>query len=101
VFSYSAGGEIPKIGKSIEIMDTAFELTQASPTAKSPFRLGDRWYAVKLKNRVEADTGEFQKTKDQIKQSLLPAKREEAVVNWLNGLRKTAKIEVNPQLLAD
>jgi peptidyl-prolyl cis-trans isomerase D len=100
-FPYSVSGDIPKIGKSREIMEVAFELTQTSPIAKSPIRLGDRWYAVKLKNRVEADTAEFQKTKDQIKQSLLPAKREEAVVNWLNGLKKTAKIEVNPQLLAD
>jgi peptidyl-prolyl cis-trans isomerase D len=100
-FAYSVSGDIPKIGKSREIMELAFDLSQASPLVKVPVKLGDRWFALKLKNRVETDTGEFQKTKEQIKQNLLPAKREEAVVKWLNGLKKTAKIEVNPQLLAD
>ncbi len=101
IFSYSAGGEIPRIGKSREIMDAAFTLTQASPLPKTPFKSGDTWYVIKLKNRIEADTGDFQKTKEQIKQSLLPVKRQEAVVNWLKGLRSKAKIEINPLLLTD
>jgi peptidyl-prolyl cis-trans isomerase D len=100
-FSYSVSGDIPRIGKSRDIMEAAFDLTQASPVPKAPIRAGNYWYAVKLKNRVEADTREFQRTKDQIKQSLLPAKREEAVVNWLNGLKKKVKIEPNPLLFTE
>ncbi len=101
LFSWSQTGVIPGIGKSPEIMDAAFSMTQASPVPKVPFKSGENWYAIKLKNRVEADTAEFQKTKEQIKQTLLPAKREEAVVNWLKGLRSKAKIEINPLLLAN
>jgi peptidyl-prolyl cis-trans isomerase D len=82
-------------------MDAAFSLTQASPVPKAPFKTGDNWYAIKLKNRVEADTGDFQKTKEQIKQGMLQGKREEAVVNWLKALKSSAKIETNPLLLAD
>jgi peptidyl-prolyl cis-trans isomerase D len=101
LFSWSQTGEIKGIGKSREIMDAAFSLTQAAPLPKVPFKSGESWYAIKLKNRVEADTGEFQKTKEQIKQTLLPGKREEAVVNWLKSLKSKAKIEINPLLLTD
>ncbi len=101
LFSFSTAGEIRGIGKSPEIMDAAFSLTQASPVPKAPFKAGDNWYAIKLKNRVEADTGDFQKTKEQIKQGMLQGKREEAVVNWLKALKSSAKIETNPLLLAD
>lgn len=101
LFSWSQAGEIPRIGKSPEIMDAAFSLTRQAPVPKVPFKLGENWYAIKLKNRVEADTAEFQKTKEQIKQALLPAKQQAAVKDWLDGLRKKAKIEINPLLMAD
>ncbi len=100
-FSYSATGEIPGIGKSPEIMDAAFDLTKTAPVAKEPFRSGETWYAIKLKNRLESDTADFQKTKEQIKQSLLPAKQQQALANWLKELKSKAKIEINPTLLND
>jgi len=101
LFSWSQTGEISGIGKSPEIMDAAFSLSRTAPVPKVPFKSGDSWYAIKLKNRIDADTAEFQKTKEQIKQTLLPAKREEALTNWLKDLRNKAKIEINPMLLAD
>ncbi len=100
-FAYSPKGDIPRIGASPEIMEAAFSLTTASPVAKTPFKVGDRWYAIKLKNRIAADTTDFQKTKEQIKQSILPKKQQEALDTWLQGLRKKAKIEINDALLAD
>ncbi|RII27312.1 MAG: peptidylprolyl isomerase [Geobacter sp.] len=100
-FGYTATGEVPKIGKSPEIMEAAFALAPGQPVAKTPFQVGDRWYAVKLKNRQAADTTEFQKTKDQLKQSLLPKKQQEALDTWLKELKAKAKIEINQQLLAD
>lgn len=101
LFSYSPTGDIPKIGKSGEIMEAAFDLTRTSPDIKTPIKSGSRWYALKLKNRLEADTAEFRKNKEQIKQALLPAKREEAVVKWLDGLKKNAKVVRNPLLFAE
>lgn len=71
-FSYAANGEIPRIGNSPEFMEAAFSLTTAAPTAKTPFKVGDRWYAVKLKQRIELNSADFQKNKEQIKQTLLP-----------------------------
>jgi peptidyl-prolyl cis-trans isomerase D len=100
-FPFSATGEIPVIGKSREIMDAAFDLSKTSPVAKAPFKSGESWYVIELKNRIEADTADFLKTKEQIKQSLLPAKQEEALTNWLKEQRSKAKIEINPTLAND
>jgi peptidyl-prolyl cis-trans isomerase D len=99
--AYSPKGDIPRIGSSPEIMEAAFSLTAAAPTAKTPFKVADRWYAVRLKNRIAADTADFQKTKEQIKQSMLPKKQQEALDTWIKELKKKAKIELNDALLAD
>ncbi|GFE58990.1 peptidylprolyl isomerase [Geobacter sp. AOG1] len=100
-FGYVATGEVPKIGKSPEIMEAAFSLGSNQPVAKSPFQMGDRWYAVKLKNRQAADTAEFKNSKEQLKQTLLPKKQQEALDSWLKELKTKAKIEINQPLIAD
>jgi peptidyl-prolyl cis-trans isomerase D len=100
-FAYSAAGDIPKIGKSPEIMEAAFALTSEAPAPKTPYKIGDRWFAIKLKNRIAGDTAEFQKTKEEIKKSLLPKKQQEALDTWLKDLKAKAKIEINQALLAE
>jgi len=100
-FGYSAQGTVPTIGNSPELTEQAFALSQAAPVAKQPVKVGDRWYAVKLKSRVETPTTDLAKNKESIKQALLPKKQQEAIESWLKGLRAKAKIEINPLLLAD
>jgi peptidyl-prolyl cis-trans isomerase D len=100
-FGYSAKGDIPGLGTAPEIMAAAFTLTAAAPVAKKAFQSGDRWYVIKLKSRTELNKENFAKEKEQIKQSLLPKKQQEALEAWLKELRAKAKIEVNPALLAD
>ncbi len=101
MFGYSNTSVIPKIGKAPAIMETAFTLTTASPAPPNPFKIGERWYAVRLKGRTEANTADFQKVKEQLKQQMLPQKREEALKIWLVGLKKKAKIVINPALAGD
>lgn len=100
-FGFSAKGDIPQIGTSPGIMEAAFGLTTAAPVAKTPFQLGDRWYVIKLKNRMEMNKDAFPREKEQIKQSLLPKKQQEALDTWLKEMKAKAKIEINPALLAD
>ena len=64
-------------------------------------RRWDRWFAIKLKNRVAGDMAEFQKTKEEIKKSLLPKKQQEALDAWLKELKAKAKIEINQALFAE
>ena len=54
-----------------------------------------------LKSRTAAAEADFAKTKDQLKQSLLPKKQQEALDTWLKGLKEKAKIEINQALVAD
>lgn len=100
-FGYSAKGDIPVIGNSPELMEAAFKLTPAAPAAATPIKVGNRWYAIRLKARVEAPKTEFERTKVQLKQKMLPKKQEEALTAWIKDLRSKAKIETNPTLVAD
>jgi len=100
-FGYSTAGAVPGIGTSPELMEEAFTLTQAAPAAKKAVKVGERWYAVRLKSRTEAPTTDLAKNKETIKQSLLPKKQQEALESWLKGLKAKAKIEINPAVLND
>jgi peptidyl-prolyl cis-trans isomerase D len=100
-FGFSPQGAIPKIGTSPEMMETVFNLTAAAPLAKAPFKIGDRWYVVKLKERIAASQNEFPKQKDQIGRELLPKKQEEALSAWMKELKKKTKIEINQSLKLD
>jgi len=101
MFGFSDKGNIPDIGNAPDLMEAAFKLTAAAPVGNEPFKVGNRWYAVRLKQRMEAPKAEFDKTKQLIKQKLLPKKQEEAVAAWTKGLRAKAKIEINQALVAE
>jgi peptidyl-prolyl cis-trans isomerase D len=100
-FSFSAKGDVPTIGNSAELMEAAFKLTTATPAATAPFKVGNRWYAIRLKTRIEAPKAEFDKTKTQLKQKMLPKKQEETLAAWIKDLKSKAKIEINPALVAE
>jgi len=100
-FGYSPKGDVPTIGVAPDLMEAAFKLTSAAPAAATPFKVGNRWYAVRLKSRTEAPKAEFDKTKEQVRQKLLPRKQDEAVDKWIKDLRAKAKIEINQALVAE
>ena len=99
-FGFSTKGEIPTVGIAPDLLEAVFKLTAGQAPA-TPFKVGNRWYSVRLKSRTEAPRVEFDKTKEQIKQKLLPRKQEEAIEAWIKGLRAKAKIEINQALVAE
>jgi len=99
-FSYNAKGDLSDIGNSLPLMEKVFELTATAATPSEPMLVGNRWYAVRLKQRLAAPQADFAARKDEIKKRLLPAKQEEALRNWLKELRSKAKIVYNPALTA-
>jgi peptidyl-prolyl cis-trans isomerase D len=100
-FGYAAQGAVPNIGTSPELMELAFTLTTAAPVGTKAVKVGDRWYAVKLKTRTDAPTTDLAKNSETIKQALLPKKQQDALDTWLKGLKAKAKIEINPAILND
>ena len=99
-FGFSAKGDLPVIGNAPELMEAAFKLTSAAPAVDTAFKVGNRWYAVRLKQRSEAPKADFEKAKEELKKKLLPRKQEEALEKWIKELRAKAKIEINQALVA-
>jgi len=99
-FGFSAKGDLPVIGNAPELMEAAFKLTSAAPAVDAAYKVGNRWYAVRLKQRTEAPKADFEKGKEELKKKLLPKKQEEALEKWLKELRAKAKIEINQALVA-
>lgn len=99
-FGFSAKGDIPVIGVSPEIVEAVFKLSAGQAPA-APFKVGNRWYAVRVKSRVDAPKAQFDATKEELKKKMLPKKQEEALAAWSKELRDKAKIEINQALIAD
>lgn len=98
-FGYNAKGELPGIGASQPLMEAVFKLTAAVPALSEPMLIGNRWYAVRLKQRTAAAEGDFAGQKEAIKQRMLPQRQEEALRAWLKERREKAKIVINQALL--
>jgi len=99
-FGFSAKGDIPVIGTSPEIVEAVFKLSAGQAPA-APFKVGNRWYAVRVKSRTDAPKAQFDATREALKSKMLPKKQEDALVEWSKGLREKAKIEINQALIAD
>ena len=99
-FGYSAKGEIPAIGTSPELVEAVFKLS-AKQAPATPFKVGNRWCAVRVASRTEAPKEQYDAAKEELKKKMLPKKQEDALAEWAKGLREKAKIEINPALLAD
>jgi len=98
-FGYNAKGDLPGIGSSQPLMEEIFKLTAAAPALNEPILIGNRWYAVRLKQRIAAPEADFAGQKEALKQRMLPQRREEALRNWLKERRAKAKIVINQALL--
>lgn len=99
-FGYSDKGVIPVIGTSPEIMEAVFKLA-ASQAPSAPFKIDNRWYAVRVKSRTEAPKAQFDATREELKRLMLPKKQDNALAEWSKSLREKAKIEINQALIAD
>ena len=100
-FTFNEQGSIPGIGVSKELMEAALALTSAAPLPKAAVKIDQKWVIIKLKNRIAANSADFQKTKEELKKQLLPKKQQESLDLWIKELKASAKIEINKQLIAE
>lgn len=98
-FGYNAKGDLPGIGASQPLMESVFKLTTAAPALSEPMLIGNRWYAVRLKQRTAAAETDFAGLKEALKQRMLPQRQEEALKTWLKERRAKAKVVINQALL--
>ncbi|MBI5328963.1 MAG: SurA N-terminal domain-containing protein [Deltaproteobacteria bacterium] len=98
-FFAKAQGIIPIINIDVEDKADIFSLSKGSPYYSQPVRQGDKFYILKFKQGQEAEQTEFAAKKNEIKNSLLKQKQQEALDKWLNEIRSKAKIEISPEAM--
>jgi len=99
-FSRSYGAFVPRLGNAEELAKVAFTLSTEAPAAPEVYTVDGTFVAAVLAARQEADpAGLDAKKKDELRQSLLTRKKDEAVTGRIKELREQAEITIAPTLL--
>ena len=93
-------GSIPEIGAEEEITDTAFSLDLSAPLAERVIKGKKDFYVIRLKERREADSKEFEAQKEETKRSLFFQKRQKLLDGWFDQLRQKSEIEIEEGFLS-
>jgi parvulin-like peptidyl-prolyl isomerase len=82
---------VPGLGRDPEVVGAAFGLPvgQVSEPIKTP----RGWVILRVDERPDVDWAEFDKQKDQLRQTLLTQKQNQFYSAWLGDIRKKAKVE--------
>lgn len=95
-----AGGFIPGVGSSPELKNAAFALRDDAKLADSVFVVAGDAYVVELAEETVPSEEEIAKKLDETKQQLLERRRNATFERYLTELKKKARIEIDPQRLA-
>jgi parvulin-like peptidyl-prolyl isomerase len=82
---------VPEIGRMNEVVGAAFALPVG--TVSQPIVTRDAVYVIRVDKRVMADRAAWEKQKDAQRQQIVQALREQAVRDFIEDLRTTAKID--------
>jgi peptidyl-prolyl cis-trans isomerase D len=76
------------------ITGAAFQLSRQHPYPEKPLWFQNQYYLLAFKARREPDAQEFQKERDQMQAQFLNQKQQLLFASWLDGERRSAKIQV-------
>jgi len=93
-------GSIPGIGAEQEITAAAFSLDPSAPLAERVIKGKKDFYVIRLKDRKEADSKEFEARKEEAKRSLFFQKRQKFLDEWFDQLRRKSEIEIEEGFLS-
>lgn len=91
---FTRQGPIPKIGYDQSLIEVAFHLSEANRYPDKTFETPDGAFVVRWTGLKGIDPKDFQKVKKQFRFSLIRLKQNTAFQNWLEALRREAKIQV-------
>ena len=91
---FSRRGPIPEIGDTPELIETAFRLNAKEPLPDKPFVNEKGAFVTRWLEKQGIDETAFNKEKKEYGESLVQAKHQRIFQNWLENLRKNAKIEM-------
>ena len=84
------------------VVDAAAKLTKEAPVG-APMKAGSDWFLLDLKDRHEATKTEFDKDRSMYVGQMLGKKREDAIVNYVNGLKDALgkDLWIDPKYVGD
>ena len=91
----ATGEYIQGLGQSKEIQEAVFNLTEATPFGKTPFRTDSGFVLIKLVERITPPDADFAKEKDRMAQTLLQTKQRDLFEQYLQGLKAQANTWVD------
>jgi len=93
-------GRIDPLGAAPEAAQALLDLPEVGQLAPKAYGIDGKFYALRLSVRTPADLAGLETERETIRAELLPDKREKVFADKMDELRKAAKIERNPALLA-
>ncbi len=84
---------LPGIGQAPELVEAVKALHPEDPTPSKPFKVGEAFVFIRLKERQEPDPAELEKQKATWKAIVLMQKKNAFLQSWLNELRADAEIQ--------
>jgi len=98
---HPSGGYVPGIGQAPNLSAAVFAQTQAGAIPQAPVEEGDSWYVFRVKSRERADVSKPDPNElKSLRERLIGRKQGELYAQWVEGLRKKAKIVENEQVLS-
>ena len=98
---HPGGGYVPGIGPAPALAAAVFALTQPGAIPQAPVEDGDTWYVFRLKSRERADPSKMDPAElRSVREKLIQQKQNALYTNWVDSLRKKAKVVENEQLLS-
>src|SRR5712664_2866855 len=98
---HPTGGYVPGIGQAPSLSAAVFAQTRAGAIPQAPVEEGDTWYVFRVKSRERADISKPDPNElKSLRERLIGRKQGELYAQWVEGLRKKAKIVENEQVLS-
>lgn len=102
LFARSRTFFVPKIGENEALSQAAFALTAAAPVPATVFEVNDAIYAIRLKERRNAEAAGLTATmRDETRNAVLERKKKEVLEAALKGLREKSQIIYAASVEAD
>ncbi|MBW2096188.1 MAG: SurA N-terminal domain-containing protein, partial [Deltaproteobacteria bacterium] len=91
---FTRQGPVPKIGYDQGLIETVFHLNKSKRYPEKVFENQAGAFLIRWEGSKGIDPQKFQKEKEQYRFSLMRLKQQTAFQNWLDALRKKARVEI-------
>jgi len=96
---FTTGAGTPKLGGSRDLNMAVFQLSEKKPNPDRVFNVNGNYIILQLMEREKLDDADFAANRENLKKSLLQARKNDAVQVWMDGTKaamiKEGKLKIN------